>query len=155
MLTRLVRSLKSAVLAPAGAAVLAVVAISACGCRSDAPVAGRPDPYDVPWLLTTPALRADTYVGEIRQVYDENNLLHVTVPVRNVTGHNVPLLYKFVFYDRAGAELNTYTGQTVILPGGLTDLNANATRPGADGDRPFRLELRYLEPYAPGARVGT
>lgn len=155
MLTSLVRSLKSALYATTGAAALAACALSGGGCRSDAPITARPESYDVPWLLTTAPLRADTVVGDIRQVYDENNLLHLTVPVRNVTDHNIPLLYKFVFYDRAGAELNTYTGQTVILPRGLAELKANATSPRAEGDRPFRLEMRYLEPYAPGARVGT
>ncbi len=158
MLTSLVRSLKAlkSTLRPAAAAALLGAALlSAGGCHSDAPVTARPEAYDVPWLLTTPALRADTMVGDVRQVYDENNLLHVTVPVRNVTGHNIPLLYKFMFYDRNGAELSTYAGQTVIPPHGLTELNANATSPRAEGDRPFRLEVRYLEPWAPGANVGT
>src|SRR4051812_40238413 len=159
MLPSLVRSLKSAqsaAVATAGAAVvLAAAVLSSAGCHSDAPITARPETYDVPWLLTTAPLRADTVVGDVRQVYDENNLLHVTVPVRNVTSHDIPLLYKFVFYDRTGAELNTYTGQTVIPPRGLAEVKANATTPRAEGDRPFRLELRYLETYAPGVQVGT
>jgi uncharacterized protein YcfL len=156
----LLRSARSVVFAPTaavlGLGLASAALLSAGGCHySDAPVTARPEAYDVPWLLTTPPLRADTVVGEARPVYDENNLLHVTVPVRNVTGHNIPLQYKFVFYDRAGAEVNTYTGQTVIPPHGLAELRANATSPRAEGDRPFRLEMRYLEPYEPGAQVGT
>src|SRR4051794_12055349 len=100
MLKSLLHGLKFTFFAAANAALLAAAGLSAGGCHSDAPVTGRPEAYDVPWLLTTPALWADTVVGDVRQVYDENNLLHVTVPVRNVTGHNIPLRYKFVFYDR-------------------------------------------------------
>ena len=137
-------ALRMLLAAPVGAAAL----MSAAGCQNDAPVAARADDYEIPWLMTTPAVRADTRVGDARQFYDEFNLLHVTVPVRNVKDRNVPLSYKFTFYDRNGAEVSAYTGQTVLPPRGQVELSANATNARATGPAPFRLEMRYLErPY--------
>ena len=51
--------------------------------------------------------------------------------------------YHFTFYDRNGTTLNEINGTHTIPPYGGVDFTGNSTSPRAEGDRAFRLELRY------------
>ena len=145
MLKRMTPSVKS--LAAAALAALPAVPLmtAAGGChQSDAPIYARGEQYDRPWLmLGSGDLRASTMVGQPQRYYDEANLLHVTVPVRNTIDKQLYVEYRFSFYDRNGAMLNEINGTKTIPPHGAVDISGNSTSPRAEGDRAFRLELRY------------
>jgi hypothetical protein len=118
---------------------------AAGGChQSDAPIYARGEQYDRPWLMMgSPDLRNSTVVGQPQRYYDESNLLHVTVPVRNTTDKQLYVDYRFTFSDRNGATLNEINGTKTIPSHGAVDITGNSTSPRAEGDRAFRLELRY------------
>ena len=125
-------------------ALVGALTLLPAGCySSDAPIEARGERYPTPWLtMGSEPLRQDTRVGQARQFYDESNLLHVTVPVRNTTDRQLYVSYQFTFYDRAGAA--------GLLPRhrhhprrGQAEISGNTTSPRAEGPMPFRLELRY------------
>jgi uncharacterized protein YcfL len=145
MLKRIAPSMKSLAALTLAALPAVPLATAAGGChQSDAPIYARGEQYDRPWLMMgSPDLRNSTVVGQPQRYYDESNLLHVTVPVRNTTDKQLYVDYRFTFYDRNGATLNEINGTHTIPPHGAVDFTGNSTSPRAEGDRAFRLELRY------------
>lgn len=145
MLKRMAPSMKSlAALTLAALPAVPLMAIAGGCYHTDAPINARGEQYDRPWLMMgSHDLRNSTVVGQPQRYYDEANLLHVTVPVRNTTDKQLYVEYDFTFYDRNGATLNEINNTKTIPPHGAVDLTGNSTSPRAEGDRAFRLELRY------------
>jgi uncharacterized protein YcfL len=118
---------------------------SLVGCQhSDAPIQPRGEQYETEWLMMgSEDLRRSTLVQSPRQFYDQNNLLHVTVPVRNTTDKQLYVEYRYYFYDRNGRQLSMLPGRVTIPARSMVEVTGNATSPEAEGPMPFRLELRY------------
>lgn len=111
------------------------------GCRNDAPITGRADTFNKPWLtLGSDQLRSDTLIQEARPVRDANGILTVAVPVQNVTDLALHINYTYRFYDERGLEVNRYPGVLNIPPRQTLEAVGNASGPQA---REFRLELSY------------
>jgi uncharacterized protein YcfL len=115
--------------------------LAVAGCRNDAPITGRADTFNKPWLtLGSDQLRSDTLIQEARPVRDANGILTVSVPVRNVTDLALHINYTYRFYDSRGLEVNRYPGVLNIPPRQTLEAVGNASGPQA---AEFRLELSY------------
>jgi hypothetical protein len=111
------------------------------GCQHDEPITGRADQYDQPWLtLGSVGLRSDTRIGEARRSRDAGGILHVGVPVRNVTGQQLYVEYHVTFLDAAGREINQVTGTLAIPANQTREAAGNSTSPQAER---FHVELNY------------
>jgi uncharacterized protein YcfL len=145
MHNRMTRPVKSLAAIAVAALPSIPLVTTAGGCaHGDSPIYARGEQYDRPWLmLGSEELRSNTMVGQPQRYYDESNLLHVTVPVRNTIDKQLYVEYRYTFYDRNGATLNEINGTKTIPPRGAVDISGNSTSPRAEGDRAFRLELRY------------
>ncbi|MDB5297601.1 MAG: hypothetical protein JWO31_3584 [Phycisphaerales bacterium] len=120
-------------------AALAVAGLS--GCQQEAPVTGRAETYDYPWLTVgSTDLRANTRVGDAKRTRDESGILYVSVPVRNTSDKQLYVDYRVTFVDRDGRQLSEYRNTSAIPPFSIRDLQANSTSRQADA---FRVELTY------------
>ncbi|HEX8913436.1 MAG TPA: YcfL family protein, partial [Humisphaera sp.] len=115
---------------------------AAPGCHdSEAPIKGRNDSFERPWLtLGSTGLRADTLIQDARPTRDANGILTVAVPVRNVTDLALHVEYRYFFYDDKGMQVNAYPGRVTIPPRQTREVVGNASGPQA---KDFRLELSY------------
>lgn len=123
------------------AAMMTVFSACLAGCQSEAPLTARGEDYDHPWLTVgSKDLRASTKVDDARRTRDEAGLLHVSVPVRNVTDKQLYIDYRVTFFDQNEMELQTYRNTMTIPARGIRNATANSTSPKADS---FRMELTY------------
>jgi len=112
-----------------------------CGGSPDAPITGRADRFEQPWLqLGSQNLRVDTVVGDARPVRDANGIFRVSVPVRNVTDLELHIDYTYTFTDENGTEVNRYPGVLHIPSRQTAEAVGNASSPAATK---FRLALSY------------
>ena len=115
--------------------------VISAGCQNEAPITGRTDRFDPGWLtLDSTQLRADTLVQDAKQSRDESGILHVAVPVRNVTDQQLYIEYILTFKDGTGMQVNRYPGRLTIPARQTRDAVGNASGPSA---REFHLELNY------------
>jgi hypothetical protein len=87
-------------------------------------------------------LRGDLGVGTVRMWRDPSQLLHVTVPVRNLTQTPMPIDWRVTYYDVNGIPLDAPTGWAAITlsPNVFQDVMSNCWTPrGYD----FKMDLRY------------
>lgn len=128
---------------PLAMSLPALLLLAVAGCRdADAPITGRGDTYDQPWLtLGSTELKYDTRVGDATRVRDQaTGILSVSVPVRNVTDEQLYVEYRMTFQDANGTEVNRFPGTLAIPAKQTRNATGNATSDRADR---FRLELNY------------
>ena len=124
-----------------GLTMAALLAAGSAGCQTEAPVTGRAETYDHPWLTVgSDDLRAKTRVGNARRVRDESGLLYVSVPVRNTSDLQLYADYRVTFFDTNGMELQVYRGSLTLPPHAIREVKANSTSPRAES---FQMELNY------------
>lgn len=124
-----------------GLMLAGLITAGASGCRTEAPVTGRAETYDHPWLTVGSGdLRTKTRIGEARRVRDENGLLFVSVPVRNTSDLQLYVAYRVTFFDRDQMELSVYRGTITLPPNAIREAKANSTTPRA---KSFQMELNY------------
>lgn len=102
------------------AAAVAAATLGACQQLGPEPLAGRYDPVPAPAnnpqvSLGSPELaQLLGFEGGISE--RRNGLLHVAVPMRNLTNNRYTLDYRFIFYDENGMEVTPHMGyQEIIL----------------------------------------
>jgi uncharacterized protein YcfL len=127
------------------AAIIPALALLATvmGCHdNERPIPGRGEVYERPWLTVgSTALRHDTRIGDASSRRDESDILHVVVPVRNVTDKQLYVEYRITFLDAGGHEVNHLGPTTLAIPARQTrEAVGNATSIQA---REFRVELNY------------
>lgn len=124
--------------------ILGVVTLAAvlAGCQSEAPLAARQEQYDYPWLMVgSKDLRASTMVSDARRSRDDAGLLHVSVPIRNVTDKQLYVDYRVTFYDRNQMPLPQEYRNTLTIPARTArDAKFNSTSPKAET---FQMEITY------------
>ena len=122
-------------------ALSGVMAAGPLACQSEAPVTGRAETYEYPWLTVGSGdLRAKTRVGDARRVRDESGLLYVSVPVRNTSDLQLYVAYRVTFFDQNQSELSVYRGTLTLPPNAIREATANSTSPRAES---FQMELNY------------
>lgn len=124
--------------------ILGVFTIAAmlAGCQNEAPLSAREEQYDYPWLMVgSKDLRASTMVSDARRSRDEAGLLHVTVPIRNVTDKQLYVDYRVTFYDKNQMPLPQEFRKTLTIPARTArDATFNSTSPKAET---FQMEITY------------
>lgn len=113
-------------------ALSAVLAVLGCQSPSTAPYAARPDPEQPPYSNPRVQLISGDLVRSLGTekpiVTRDDDLLMVTVPLRNLSDNNYYLDYKYVFYDSKGREVRPAMGwkEIVLPPRTRRDFTANA-----------------------------
>ncbi len=124
-----------------------VMALALPACQSStAPHVGAGDPVPAPAnnpniLLQTKDLQKSLGFDRVIES-DDDGLLTVTVPVRNLSDHHYYLDYKFAFYDKAGREVKPMMGwkEIVIPPRTQSQMSVNAMDEQA---KRWRLEIKW------------
>ena len=116
---------------------------SGSGCQdSDRPIPGRGEVYEQPWLTVgSSGLRHDTRIGDASRKLDESGILHVAVPIRNVTDEQLYVEYRITFVDATGGTVNHIGPTTLAIPPRQTREAAGNATSGQAKD--FRVELNY------------
>ena len=129
---------------PLGLALLA--ALPACQSKSTAPHTGQPDPVAAPAnnpnieLMSGDLQRSLGFDSPI--VADDDGLLTVTVPVRNLSDNRYQLDYKFIWYGAQGREAKPLMGWKEISlgPREQRQMTANALDTGA---KRWKLQVQW------------
>ncbi len=136
--------MKSSLLLLAAASALAV------GCHDNSvppPVQPRQDVYHTAdptqVFFDSEALRSDTAADTPNVYRDPSGLLHVTVPVRNVTDHQIRIDYRVIFFDRDHQEIDRSPWHDKFLTPSVPDsVSITATNPRSEY---FQVHFRYPE----------
>lgn len=112
------------------------------GCNVSEPIPGRADPYPPNQInLASRDLREKTAIGPVR-TERVNGLLHVSVPIRSASSHDLHVDRKIKFFNSQGATIYESGWENVptLIHNVPSEIRFNS--PTADA-ADFQLDLRY------------
>ena len=132
------------------ALLLAAASALGLGCHDNSvppPVQPRQDVYHTAdatqVFFDSEYLRSDTAADTPTVIRDQAGLLHVTVPIRSVTDHQIRIDYRVIFFDRDHIEVDRSPWHDKFLTPNVPDsVTVVATNPRSEY---FQVHFRYPE----------